>query len=62
MLAHFQRRRQDSVSVQTVGGEGGRERERAGGVSVRNGGGCPFSFHLHADDTLYHYMEGRCSY
>lgn len=21
-----------------------------------------FAFHLHADDTLYHYMEGRCSY
>lgn len=44
-----------------------REREGAEGVAVRNrnrGGKNPvlLAFHLHADDTLYHYMEGRCSY
>lgn len=54
------RRRQDSVSMQMVGEEG------AGGVAVRNrnGGENPvlLAFYLHADDTLYHYMEGRCSY
>lgn len=41
MLADFQKRRQDSDMVQTVGKEG------AGGVAVRNKGGgepCPFSF------------------
>lgn len=55
------RRRQDSVLVQTLREEG------AGSVVVRNGnrmgGGTGLlAFHLHADGSPYHYIEGRCSY
>lgn len=45
-----------------------KKREREQGVLLRGigiGGEKTLSFlafHLHADDTLYHYMEGRCSY
>lgn len=50
--------------VQTVGEEAVRS-GTAAAARNRNwgwGGGVLLAFHLHADGTLYHYMEGRCSY
>lgn len=64
MLAHFQKKKTGFC----LGADGWRgESEGARGVAARNrnrGGKNPvlLACHLHADDTLNHYMEGRCSY
>lgn len=64
MLAHFQTKKTGFC----LGADAWRrEQEGAEGVVVRNRNRSEktlgfLAFHLHADDPLYHYMEGRCSY
>lgn len=60
ILAHFQKTTGLCLGADSWRGE----RERARGVVVRNRNvGVSFlAFHLHAEDTLFHHMKGRCSY
>lgn len=62
MLAHFQKKKTGFCLGADIWG---REQEGAEGVVERNRSEKNpelFSLHLHADDPLFHYMEGRCSY
>lgn len=69
MLAYFQKKK-TGFCLGTDSQSRERERERASKQGVLlwglgfggRVGPVLLASHLHADDTLYHYMEGRCSY